>query len=463
MIQEITIENYKSIQSLSIELGRVTVFIGENGCGKSNILEAIALGSAAAADKLDNEFLASRGIRVTDPQLMRSAFDVKNLDKEIRVSFKPQDKEKISFILQHNNQPYSSWEYKLEGAAFIDSFAKTETSTLSRRIKKEKEESSEDIRQLDELSVIIEEKLGGLNFDIAVLEKSREFINEALNRLFSDSNLAIEPIQNEVKKMQRTQNDYLKMVEELKIKANRQLEELNELEKINNDHILTLMGIKFGFLLFCIQFSFLKEFEKEGQIQPLGINGEGLFKYLRYLSQPQFKEKLDEIKEKLELIDWFDDFDIPDNLYPGERTLKLKDRYLDPDLEYFDQKSANEGFLFLLFYFCLFIGEETPKFFAIDNIDSSLNPRLCRRLIQELVELAKKHDKQVILTTHNPAILDGLDLHDEEQKLYVISRKLSGHTRADQVFSPKAPEGKDPVRLSEAFLRGYIGGLPENF
>ena len=188
-----------------------------------------------------------------------------------------------------------------------------------------------------------------------------------------------------------------------------------------------------------------------------------MFKYIQKLSQPQFKKKLDEIKEKLELIDWFEDFDIPDNLYPGERTLKIKDRYLDPDLEYFDQKSANEGFLFLLFYFCLFIGEETPKFFAIDNIDSSLNPLLCRRLIEEIVELAKKHDKQVILTTHNPAALDGLDLHDEEQKLYVISRKLSGHTRADQVFPPKAPEGKKPVRLSEAFLRGYIGGLPENF
>jgi hypothetical protein len=291
-------------------------------------------------------------------------------------------------------------------------------------------------------------------------------VNKALNNLFSDfsdSNLAIEPIQNQAQEIQQTLNDYLKMIEELKIKANRQLEEFNELEKINNDHILTLMGIKFNFLLFCIQFSFLKEFEKEGQIQPLGINGEGLFKYLRYLSQPQFKEKLDEIKEKLELIDWFEDFDIPDNLYPGERTLKLKDRYLDPDLEYFDQKSANEGFLFLLFYFCLFIGEETPKFFAIDNIDSSLNPRLCRRLIQELVELAKKYDKQVILTTHNPAVLDGLDLDDQEQKLYVINRKRSGHTRADQISPPKPLEGQELVPLSEAFLRGYIGGLPKNF
>ncbi|MEG4862342.1 AAA family ATPase [Tychonema sp. LEGE 06208] len=55
--------------------------------------------------------------------------------------------------------------------------------------------------------------------------------------------------------------------------------------------------------------------------------------------------------------------------------------------------------MFLLFYFTLFVSDITPKFFAIDNIDASLNPRLCRRLMQELVQLAKKHDKQVIITT----------------------------------------------------------------
>jgi hypothetical protein len=41
---------------------------------KSNVLEAIALASAASARKLTMSFLASRGIRVTAPTLMRSAF-----------------------------------------------------------------------------------------------------------------------------------------------------------------------------------------------------------------------------------------------------------------------------------------------------------------------------------------------------------------------------------------------------
>ncbi|MEG4985245.1 AAA family ATPase [Microcoleus sp. BR0-C5] len=207
----------------------------------------------------------------------------------------------------------------------------------------------------------------------------------------------------------------------------------------------------------------LRTFEKEGQIQPLGINGEGLFKLIKFLNSETNQDKLNQIKEKLRLIDWFRDFEVPENLSPLQTSLQIKDKYLDRDLTYFDQKSSNEGFLFLLFYFALFISDLTPKFFAIDNIDASLNPRLCRRLMQELVELAKKHDKQVIFTTHNPAVLDGLDLDDDEQRLFVIYRNQLGHTKARRILKPEPLEGQEPVKLSEAFLRGYIGGLPKNF
>src|SRR5450631_2672512 len=74
MIRKVRIENFKSIPDLTLDLGRITVLIGANGSGKSNILEAIALASAASQNKLDNEFLSSRGIRVTDTRFMRSAF-----------------------------------------------------------------------------------------------------------------------------------------------------------------------------------------------------------------------------------------------------------------------------------------------------------------------------------------------------------------------------------------------------
>lgn len=86
MLVTVRIENYKSVEKVVLSLGRINVFIGENGAGKSNILEAIALAGAAQARKLDNEFLASRGIRVSGPQLMRSAFTARKTREPIKVS-----------------------------------------------------------------------------------------------------------------------------------------------------------------------------------------------------------------------------------------------------------------------------------------------------------------------------------------------------------------------------------------
>jgi len=390
MIKEISIENYKSIQELKIESGRVTVFIGENGCGKTNILEAISLSSAAASDKLDNEFLASRGIRVTDSKFMRSAFNSDSLNKPIKISLDFELQGKITYNLQHDGQPYSSWEASVDYDEKFESYLSKELDTIANLFKN-------DVVNFSHKS-------------IANIIKNRE-------SFFLNAN-----------------NEYNKFLKNLR-----------------------------SFLIFSPENSSLRIFNQEGQIQPLGIKGEGLFKLLTVLNLPDNHSRLKEIKEKMQLIDWFEDLEIPHNLYEGERVIKIKDRYLRSDLDYFNQNSSNEGFLFLLFYFSLLISDDTPKFFAVDNIDVSLNPRLGRRLIKELVELAKKYDKQVILTTHNPAILDGLNLEDDEQRLFVIYRNKLGHTKARRIFPPKPLEGQESVRLSEAFLRGYIGGLPKNF
>ena len=174
-------------------------------------------------------------------------------------------------------------------------------------------------------------------------------------------------------------------------------------------------------------------------------------------------ELLQKIIENLELIDWFEGFEIPTDLRFTERRIKIKDRFIEEGLAYFDQRSSNEGFLYLLFYFSLFVSDYTPHFFAIDNIDNAMNPKLATRLIQQLAKMAKEHNKQIILTTHNPAVLDGLDLKDDEQRLFVVSRNALGHTKTLRITHKPASEGQEPVKLSEQFLRGYIGGLPKNF
>jgi len=187
------------------------------------------------------------------------------------------------------------------------------------------------------------------------------------------------------------------------------------------------------------------------------------FKHLVFLCKRK-PDVFNQLNEKLKLIDWFKGFELPEDLSKSytEKHLKIKDKYLE-QLDFFDQRSSNEGFLFLLFYFTLFLSENTPPFFAVDNIDNALNPKLCAKLIQELVKISKENGKQVLLTTHNPAVLDGLDLEDDEQRLFTVYRNLDGETTARRVKPSKKIEGVEPVRLSEAFIRGYIGGLPDNF
>jgi hypothetical protein len=246
------------------------------------------------------------------------------------------------------------------------------------------------------------------------------------------------------------------------------------------------------FIIYSPENTMLRDFDKKANIEPLGDKGEGLLKLLivtqHKANQSQDFSELNDIKETLELFGWYEAIEIPDDFSQLEKKISIKDRYLEIP---FDQRSANEGFLLVLFYITLVVSKYTPKIFAIDNIDTSLNPKLCTKLIKELARLAKKYDKQLFVTSHNPAILDGIDLSDDEQRLFVVSRNKQGHTRCKRIEEKDEPKSsvrdrlsrvfndnqtytkedilnkfdnsEEPLKLSYALLRGYLGGLPKNF
>lgn len=376
MIREIEIEGFKSIDRLRLRPARVTVMIGENGCGKSNILEAIAMGAAAASDLLDHQFLGPRGIRVTRSPLMVPRFPERESERTC-VSVTLDDETPFVFELapQHSER-VSNWLRS--------------NAPKVRRVTQSKAE-----------------------WDGWSDEEKRRFFQ------------ATQPLAKLALEKSYTRDTFQ------------------------------------PFLVYAPENSVLRTFQSESAFVPLGYRGEGLFAHLEQL-RDNHPDALAAIDERLRLIDWFDGFDVPTELAPYERRLDIRDRYLDP-LARFDQRSANEGFLFLLFYYTLIISPETPPFFAIDNVDASLNPRLCARLMRDITQLAPEYGKQVILTTHNPALLDGIDLTDDNQKLLVVSRSPDGPTRVRRIKPPRKIEGARQTRLSEAFIWGHLGGLPKNF
>lgn len=383
MINQITIQNFKSVVNASFPLSTFNVMIGANGCGKSNILEAIAIAAASSSNKLDYEYFANRGIRVVDPRFMLPAFEDIEADG-IMIDVKESNSETSQFKIRYNNEAKPPrWE---DANVRIVEFV---------------------------------ERLKELN--------AKEF--EGTIKWLEDSILNAK-------------------LERISVSGGEQITIKYSCENLNR------------FTIYSLEESILRKYDNDNRLYPLGRHGEGLFAYLKNIaSRGDGHVILQEIIENLEILDWFDGMEIPEAQLSSEFNMKLHDRYIDEAISFFDQRSTNEGFLYLLFYLTLIISDETPTFFAIENIDASFNPKLCREVVKRLTMLAKKHGKQIIATTHNPSVLDGLDIMGEDHQLLVVRRNIDGYTKVNNVET----KGMLNMSLSEAWLKGFIGGLPDNF
>jgi len=389
MLKQLQVHNFKSILSDTIDLGQLNVFIGENGSGKSNLLEALALMSAAKQQRLDIEGLYSKGVRVAKPELTFSSFNGFRPKQQIEMSLaflRCQQLMTIKSVLEteQTDEAVVKW---------FDSF----------------EQKAQDQEQQEILKHAL---------NISVAEKDQvELIRALSEQRRSEKSALYQPIQN-----------YL----------------------IYNLDTKALRGLSF-----------------ESKKAPLGINGEGLDILLANFSE----QELTQLQEYAYFVNWLDeivldtdDLMIFSDLKQGKGLSKLyfKDRFMRKKNNIFSAENANEGVLHILFYLALFISHKTPTLFAIDNIESHLNPHLCTALMKVICKLAKQTNKQALITTHNPAILDGLNLNDEDIRLFEIYRNDEGHTKTRRIqLNPESKPIK--IKLSELWMRGYLGAISKQF
>lgn len=354
MIDRIVIKNFKSIEELDFQLGRLNVLIGANGSGKSNVLEAIGMVAAKNGNTIELDNMVQRGVRIAMPELMVNSFYGKVASRIIRVRFE-------------NKDGFASYS-----------------------IKRKDEDSIYTPWQVDHT---------------AIYRKGSSF--EEFESLYS------------------------------------------------------------RFLIYSPSIDALRGLSSNSKLYPIGLHGEGLDVLMYQMSKDEIA-KVERIANRY--ITWLDDL-VYDNegemKYRGYKlgrsnsNLYFNDRYMQKKNKFFSAENANEGALILLFYLVLMVSKATPKFFAIDNIDSGLNPRLCRALMKEMSALAEENGKQVVITTHNPAVLDGLRLGDPNTKLFAVDRSDSGSTRMNEI--KVKPQTEKRMKLSEMWMNGMIGGVPNEF
>lgn len=392
MISSFTVKNFKSLHEVMIEPGHFNVFIGANGCGKSNVLEALALLAGAMTGRTTPEDLFNRGYRVARPDSTRSSF------REVA------QQETISLIASEQG----TWAAP-DGTHF--DLVPSNTDSIAAEWVNQKSGTMEPVdvesvlRGLKEL----ESKLAPdhAKFPIVLAE-----IRRSLSAL----------------ETHRSLSDFV----------------------IYTPNTLALRGL-----------------QVVSQRTPIGIHGEGLDQLIASLSEADHEA----LAKNLHMIDWFDEFliDVGDQLKYGhhkmgrsQSRLYFRDRFMHASNDLFSAENANEGILHLLFHLSVFLSAETPQVFGVDNLETALNPQLCRLLTASLASLAVERNKQAFVTTHNPAVLDGINLHDDRQRLFVVHRNGEGHTTVKRLtHKPSLTEGK--YKLSELWMRGHLGGLPDAF
>lgn len=174
------------------------------------------------------------------------------------------------------------------------------------------------------------------------------------------------------------------------------------------------------------------------------------------------------LDDVLELIDWADSINVAsptkervNSAIPvSRRVLEFKDRYMQ-DQRRFTAYDASEGALYVLFMYCLALHPKAPLVFAVDNFDQAMHPRLAKEVMKSISKIIIQQGKTVFLTTHNPLVLDGLDLNNEDIRLFTLNRmQKSGFVSIERI-TVRNELVKERLPLSQLWTTGRIGGVPD--
>jgi len=408
LIEKFRIHYFKSIVDQEIHLGLVNVFIGANGSGKSNVLEALGVLSAAASGRVDDESLRHRGVRPGVPRLYKSAFE-QRISPHISFEAYAQD---ASYSVSLNNpleSPRPAWLFKTEDLRSINH--RLPVASRSPRTARNVEQGIEAINS-PRTAKNVEQGIAALR--IAELEESdpavcllnnlRDYAIYAPNTLMLRG-LTVDPQTREP------------------------------------------VGLAGGSLPEAVR-----------QLKNMARRDEFL------------AEALEELLELIDWIEAFGVTVSAESMMsssvPRARfVLSFRDRYMREGKNTLSAHDASEGALYVLFCAVLALLPSSPKCLSVDNLDQALNPRLSQKLVGSLCRWITENPipRQILFTAHNPAVLDGLPLDDDRIRLFAVDRNSKGHTVINQIAITddlRLLSEKNGWPLSRLWLMGHLGGVP---
>ena len=414
MIRSLRIRNFKSIVDTEIEFGAVNVFIGDNAAGKSNVLEAIALYAACLGRGIDRTTLSAKGVRVSNPRMLSSAFRDNTPEQRIDLNGTV---EEMSYDA---GLRLSRSGCELE---FASERLEVGTAQVCERVNGKVQARG---KQNGELTGSVEAHAQhGL---WATHRPSAHMRTESARDLDDAARYAVyQPASEALRGLQQG--------------------------KRNNETIgLTGAGLERA-MRAMLMLNSQKGQDKQRTAHAFQmLSKAGIAVAIdRTDADPQAQRKVSaRIQEAVCIID--------KHMQTGRHRISLE--------------AASEGALHLLFATALLEQPEAPPIFAAENIDGPLSPTMARAMTEEIVRRVcqekKEHNDrrdgplQVFLVTNKPTALDAIDLFENKQRLFVVRRNEQRHTmvdrirRAEGITKPEWTTAMKGRNLSQLWLDGRL-------
>lgn len=208
------------------------------------------------------------------------------------------------------------------------------------------------------------------------------------------------------------------------------------------------------------------------QRDPIGLSGGQLPEAFDEMWRDFSEQRREELEEHFrEMLDWVKEvraapvhgLPLSRSVSTTQNVFKFVDRFMNAKRNTLTSYDASEGALHVIFATVLCLHPRSPGLCAVDNIDQGLNPRLARALMERVCDWTCASDRQLLVTSHNPLVLDGLPLQDDRVRLFTVDRARSGTTVVNRVVVTErmlelAEEG---WTLSRMWVAGHLGGVPD--
>lgn len=132
----------------------------------------------------------------------------------------------------------------------------------------------------------------------------------------------------------------------------------------------------------------------------------------------------------------------------GETLVAIREKGFEQEFDYYQ---VSDGTLKLLTYITA-ISLSEPRLICFEEPENFIHPEL----LELLVELLKKSEKQILLSTHSPYFVNFVEPEDIR-----LIKKEGGETKVSKIQDPeKLRDALEEMGLGELWYSGEFGGVP---